>query len=383
MPPHNVLRALLIAAAIPVLVRGVRMQPPRFIVARPAAAIDPKPLFTSEFLPAVPTNFVHCATLAQMANGDLAAAWYGGSDEVGRDVSIFLTIQDHRTGRWSPPRGIENRVTAARSLDIPVKSVGNPVLFADQHGLLLYFVAIMAGGWSGSAICVSSSPDGITWSAPRQVITSPFFNAGMLVRGAPAEYQDGTIALPIYHELGAKWGALARVDRDGDVLDESIVEDRRPVIQPWLIVGGPESASMLMRYSSRHPYCVTLTRTTDGGTRWSAPFGTPLVHRDSGVAGVRLDDGSLLVVWNDSAWDRRDLSIARSTDGGIHWSAPYPLERDTSSDPAIRHEYSYPFAIRTRDGRVHVVYTWERKRIRHVVFNSAWVDDDPKLAVMR
>lgn len=383
MPHQNVLRALLIAAAIPALVRGVRMPAPRFVAPASYTTVDPEPQFTSEFLPAVPTKFVHCATLAQMASGDLAAAWYGGEDEIRPDVAIFLTIQDHRTGRWSPPVVIENRTIAARSLDIPVKTVGNPVLFADNHGLLLYFVVVMAGGWSGSTICVTSSDDGVTWSPARRVITSPFLDTGMLVRGAPAEYQDGTIALPIYHEFGGKWAALARVDRDGNVLDESIVEDRRPVMQPWLVVSGPRSAMMLMRYSSTHPYCVTLTRTADGGAQWSSPFGTPLVHRDSGLAGVRLDDGSLLVVWNNSAWDRRDLSMARSADGGIHWSAVYALERDTSSDPKIRHEYSYPFAIRTRDGRIHVVYTWQRTRIRHLVFNSAWVQADPKLAVTR
>jgi predicted neuraminidase len=34
-------------------------------------------------------------------------------------------------------------------------------------------------------------------------------------------------------------------------------------------------------------------------------------------------------------------------------------------------EFSYPAVIQSRDGRVHIVYTWKRLRIKHVVIDSA------------
>jgi len=46
---------------------------------------------------------------------------------------------------------------------------------------------------------------------------------------------------------------------------------------------------------------------------------------------------------------------------------------DTTPDWNVRREYSYPFLYRSRDGRIHLLYTWQRTRIRHLVFNDAWV----------
>ena len=115
-----------------------------------------------------------------------------------------------------------------------------------------------------------------------------------------------------------------------------------------------------------------MAEATDGGMRWSSVSGTSLVHRDAAVAGERLSDGSFIVIYNNTAWDRRDLSIARSTDGGRSWSKPRPIERDTTPDWNVRREYSYPFLYRSRDGRIHLLYTWQRSKIRHLVFNDAW-----------
>ena len=109
-----------------------------------------------------------------------------------------------------------------------------------------------------------------------------------------------------------------------------------------------------------------------GGVEWSSVFGTPLVHRDSAIAGESLNDGSLLVAYNNTAWDRRDLSIARTPDAGWHWSKPRPIERDTTPDWNVRREYSYPYFYRSRDGRIHLLYSWRRTLIRHLTFNDAW-----------
>ncbi|HSP33012.1 MAG TPA: sialidase family protein, partial [Thermoanaerobaculia bacterium] len=323
---------LVAAAALPASIGAAkRTRPATFSVEdrRPRLSNSE---YASEFLPRINTNFVHGATLAEMPDGDLIAAWYGGTDEVYSDVCIYTSRRDHNNGRWSPPQVLESQPAAERVLRVHVKSLGNPVLFADARGVTLFYVAVLFGGWSGGTICMKTSSDGIAWSDAKRLYTSPFVNIGMLVRSKPFRYSDGSIALPVYHELIRKWAALVRVDDEGRVVDEARLSDGRPLFQPWIVPTGAKSVIALLRWASRMPGSVTVTRSENAGHDWSDVFGTNLVQRDSAVAGVRLSDGSILAAFNHSAWDRRDLSFARTADDGLHWSKPHRVEHDTTPD---------------------------------------------------
>src|SRR5438094_1638869 len=328
----RLLEVALIASALPALVRMGQWRAPEFVLSPPVRQ-ESTPFYEEEFLPQTATAFVHGSTLTEMANGDFLAAWYGGGrDEVQGDVAIFAARRDARTGRWSPPRVVEDRRSAESALGISVKSVGNPVLFSDGRGVRLFYVAIPFGGWSTGTICLKTSSDGERWLPARRLLTSPLLDVGMLVRGRPLPYRDGGVALPVYHSLARKWSAIVRLDHEGAVIDEARIEDRRPLIQPWIVPVSPDRAVAFLRWSSRMPGSVTMANATDGGMRWGPVFGTSLVHRDAAVAAERLSDGSFIVIYNNTAWDRRDLSIARSANGGRSWSKPRPIERDTTPD---------------------------------------------------
>jgi predicted neuraminidase len=354
-----IVQLLLVCAAAMGGWRAARRPAPLFVPVEcggHAAAV-----FTAEFLPSTPTNFVHAATLAELPSHDLLAAWYGGTDEIDPDVNIFVSRLDHLTGTWSPPRAIENGRGAR------VKSVGNPVLVVDKNGVRLFFVAVIVGGWSGSTICVKHSPDGEHWSPPRRIVTSPFFNLGMLVRSPAAAYADGTIALPIYHELWRKWPALARIDANDRVIDVARMAGS-PLIQPWVVPRSPAEATAFFRWSARTPGVVTYATTRDGGAQWSEWRSTGLVHRDSAVAAALLPDRSPMIVYNNTPGDRRKLALVHLATG-----RSLALESDPRPpfDGPIRREYSYPYLIATSDGRYHLVYTWQRTKIRHVTFTAA------------
>ncbi|PYQ35309.1 MAG: hypothetical protein DMF57_03550, partial [Acidobacteria bacterium] len=108
----------LIASALPALVRMGQWRAPEFVLSPPVRQ-ESTPFYEEEFLPQTATAFVHGSTLTEMANGDLLAAWYGGGrDEVQGDVAIFAARRDARTGRWSPPRVVEDRRSAESALGI-------------------------------------------------------------------------------------------------------------------------------------------------------------------------------------------------------------------------------------------------------------------------
>ena len=86
---------------------------------------------------------------------------------------------------------------------------------------------------------------------------------------------------------------------------------------------------------------------------------------------MTLADGRQLVVYNHSAHapdtpgdgPRWPLNIGLSDDG-VRWRNALTLESKPMPDG-----YAYPAVVQTRDGLVHVTYTWNRQHIRHVVID--------------
>jgi predicted neuraminidase len=65
---------------------------------------------------------------------------------------------------------------------------------------------------------------------------------------------------------------------------------------------------------------------------------------------------------------RNPLNVAISEDGK-EWRNVLELENDPS-----RH-FAYPAVIQTADGLVHITYTWNRERIKHVVVDPSRLGD--------
>jgi alpha-L-rhamnosidase len=108
----------------------------------------------------------------------------------------------------------------------------------------------------------------------------------------------------------------------------------------------------------------------DGGKTWSTMTATTLPNNNSGIDAITLKDGRQLLVYNhvrpneEDGWGQRSpLNVAISEDG-TNWSAALVLEDAPG-------EYSYPSVMQTKDGLVHIVYTWKRERVKHVVLDPA------------
>jgi predicted neuraminidase len=61
----------------------------------------------------------------------------------------------------------------------------------------------------------------------------------------------------------------------------------------------------------------------------------------------------------------RDSNSAR-------WQVIQVLEDDESLTNDQHREFSYPYLISTNSEDAHLAYTWDRKKIKHIYFPSAW-----------
>ena len=89
-------------------------------------------------------------------------------------------------------------------------------------------------------------------------------------------------------------------------------------------------------------------------------------NNNSGLDAVTLKDGTFALICNHWPIEpdkekgaRTPLALMKSKDG-IHWEHWMTLEDSPIS------QYSYPSIIQSKDGHIHVVYTWRRQRVKHV-----------------
>lgn len=365
---------LLLAAVAPVVYRNLpQVAQAEFVIERESELKKSQPNMTLGYacedclVPAV-----HGASIIEKNDGGLLATWFGGSREGGKDVVLWGADLSPGNKGWSTPRRIVGPAETRAALGRYIKTVGNSVLVrGEQSELWLYYVTVSVGGWAGSSLnAIRSLNDGVSWDAPRRLISSPFFNISTLNKSVAVHYSDGTIGMPVYHEFIGKFAELLHIDNAGRVLDKSRITHGRLAIQPLLLPLAPQQAIALMRDTGPRPGRVLASRSDDAGQHWSKEEKLTQPNPDSAVAGLRRPDGSLLLVFNDTESGRHSLALAMSRDDGRSWQTVRHFEQAVEG----KSEFSYPYLIRSSNGAMHLLYTWNRKRIRHISFNDSWAD---------
>lgn len=386
-----------------------------------AAVLEPHQAarFETHFASSKLFSQVHAASSVELKDGRIRAFWFSGSREGAKDVAIHTAVFDPVKSHWSDEEVVVTREQTQQGLHRYVSKLGNPVVGRGADGnLRMFYVTVSLGGWAGSSITTMTSRDeGVSWSEPQRLVTSPFLNISTLVKGAPFLYSDGTMGLPVYHEFISKFAEILRIDKNGVVLDKQrLAAGGQGTLQPVLLTQNAQAARVLMRYAgSDEPHHVVTVTTQDAGQHWSAPVKSSLRNPDAAVTGVTLPDGRMLAVLNDMERGREALSLMLSTDGGATWREVQRLEdqlaaraqvdeahftsnvqelipqsdvattpqlaqyvestkRTACKDGRCRYEFSYPYLIRTQSGDFHLVYTWNRTFIKHLYFNQAWLD---------
>ena len=74
------------------------------------------------------------------------------------------------------------------------------------------------------------------------------------------------------------------------------------------------------------------------------------------------------MAFNDTSTSARNiLRLAISSDQGKTWKRIATIAEEPKGD------FSYPYFFESHDGMIHLLYSWQRRHIRHVTFNEAWV----------
>ncbi len=335
---------------------------------------DEKPSYEEEFVNAdQDLPFAHVSSVCELNNGTLAALWYGGPYEYCHENTVYIAVKDH--GAWTKPRAIMTTTVAERDLGQPLKSLGNPLLLPNRDGSLrLLFVTIALGKWSGGQINTCLSRDGgITWSRVERVTLSPLCNFSELVRNRPVLLKDSGWCIPVYQELVGKFPELLwlKENQGGLLVRKTRIAGGCATLQPSLIPLNSKRAVVLLRDWTAAKKIFT-SRSDDAAVSWTQPRPTNLPNPDSGISGIRLSDGGLLVAYNDSDKERSDLSLAVSRDEGVTWKKIAMLENDPDRS------FSYPYLIRSSSGMIRMVYSWDGEKIKLVSFNEAWVAQQRK-----
>jgi len=338
-----------------------------------ASDMDSEPLIETAFISGDLTREVHSATAVELNNGDVRVFWYGGKREGSKDTSIYSRVLDSSDNSWSGIEEVMTRDRITRDTRRYIRKLGNPVAVVNGDELWLFFVSVSVGGWAGSSLNLSVSADnGSSWGPVRRLISSPFLNISTLVRNAPLLAENGAVILPAYHEFLGKFAELLQLDKAGNVLNKYRISRGREAIQPALLPVDTTHAVAYMRNTSdKQPGRIWFSRSRDSLADWTALEALALPNPDAAVTAVQLNTpDEQLLVFNNHPSERDDISMAYRHGSDTAWQLIHQFETGKGSE-GIHNPFSYPFLLRTRDGRYHLFYTWKREHIKHVHFNNA------------
>jgi predicted neuraminidase len=325
------------------------------------------------FGPEHPAHYKHPASITQLANEDLYIAYYGGSGEYGEDTAVYGSRLKKGTLQWSYPEVIA---------DTPDRGEGNPVVWQAPDGRVwLFYVNRYGATWSSARVKVKISDDGArTWSDSFMLS----FEEGTMVRGQPIVLNSGEYLLPVYHETGEdrektvptttsyfmRYNPETRVWSESNRIKSSMGNLQAQVVQM--------TDKHLISYIRRggnflptdHGYTLR-SESYDGGYTWSDAVETKFLNPNSAVDFIKLQNGHLLLVYNDNMNERTPLTVAVSTDG----DKTYPYSRNIGGGD---NTFAYPYAIQSNDEKIHVIYTTnERTTIMHAVFDEYAIIGSP------
>lgn len=316
-----------------------------------------------------PTPQVHASTIVETPSG-MVSAFFSGTHEKNPDVGIRVSRLEN--GKWTWPEEVVNGVESNNKR----YPCWNPVLFLPKNGPLMLFYKVGPSPKTWWGMVITSNDDGKTWSDPVKLGEDP--KVGHLlgpIKNKPIQLADGTIISPTSIEYDGDdkelyWRVYFEISRDMGKTWEVVgpINDgvEFDAIQPSILTYKDGSMQVICR--SRQDV-LTQSWSKDGGMTWSKMEAVSLPNPNSGTDAVTLTDGRQLLIYNHSTKKgaepkgRNILNLAISNNGK-KWKPVMTLENVPIDDG-----YAYPAIIQSKDGLVHITYTYNRRTVKYVVID--------------
>jgi predicted neuraminidase len=371
----------------------------------------------------------HSSSVVEHPDGHLLVTWFHGSGErTADDVELQYAWQRAGAATWTAP---------ARLADTPGYPDTNPTLFVDRSAKLwLLWPTILANEWHTALMKVKTASRWPVGQAPAwetsevmhltpgdrfadvmrrdmdRLAATPMAGQdatklrayvdklkadagdkltrrlGWMTRVHPLQLADGRIIVPLYSD-GFDCSLMAITDDGGATWAVSDPLVGGANIQPALAQRRDGTIVAYMRDNGPPPKRIHVSESRDRGETWSQVRDMDLANPGTSVDVVVLKNGHWALVYNDLERGRHSLAVSLSTDEGRTWTATRHLERDADGLPeAERGQYHYPSILQTRDGLIHVTYSYfapksetrtdaqgraVRKSIKHAAFDEAWL----------
>ncbi|WP_199614060.1 sialidase family protein [Paenibacillus alkalitolerans] len=343
---------------------------------------DKDPSVIEAYLPVPYENDNHAANLLELDNGDLLCVWFSGSGEGNPDTKVVMSRLPSGSDRWTSP------VELTRD---PERSEQNPVLFQAPDGKLWFFHTSNEphNQRTSRVVYMTSTDRGHSWSGPRALFDD---KPGIFLRHPPLVLKTGDWLLPAYYCTSEGHYSVVKLSSDqGKSWREIEVPDSLHRVQ--MNVVELNDGTLYAMFRSRQADRIYTSVSRDNGKSWSAPAKSELPNNNSSTQAVKLHDGRLALIFNNATLERDQfrwierkgewrkkplrtpLTLAVSDDEGKTW--PY-MKNVQMADLEYKEKetgYSYPSIIQTRDGKIHIAFSYLRKCIKYVRLDKDWINN--------
>lgn len=314
----------------------------------------------------------HASTLTEAENGDILVAYFGGSYEGCKDVNIYLSRKKHNSTFWENPIEIANGEIEGTIKE--KKACYNPVLIKmpDNQIVLFFKVGNCVQDWKGYYSV--SDDNGLSWSKKQPLLENflgpvknkPIIRNNTMICGSSTEKDWWKIHFELLDLNTNQWSKTDNIKTEKAVSTMEMPKGKKKdiiCIQPTIFT--LENGDLLALNRTKNGF-LAKTTSKDNGKTWSKVTLSNIPNNNSGIDGITLQDGRHLLVYNDVQTKNGEEMGARTPLTIAIFDKDFKEIIYKTNIETEQGEFSYPSVIQDKNGKIHIAYTWNRKKIKYI-----------------